>query len=302
MGETLSDVNVGALKPTSVGGVVWMDADDDGRRQNGDAGVQGVTVQMRITDGADAGTTLNATTDASGSYCFDGVMPGRAELSFTLADGYAFAKNASGTRRVSVVPMADSVNGQTDGVDVLSGENNLDLDVGVVAVGTMAGTVWQDSRYDGVYGKKEAGVSGAQVELLDAASGETLKRAETDENGRYALDFVRAGDYTLRVTLPDGMMFTCGRRERHRGDGRRLRAERGVLRGDGRKPRGHERRRDCGGVYRRTCDRTERGDYPDAGWHGGRGDADGRKRRFRADGAQAGSIPGAHGAAGGQAL
>ena len=73
-----------------------MDADDDGRRQNGDAGVQGVTVQMRITDGADAGTTLNATTDASGSYRFDGVMPGRAELSFTLADGYAFAKNASG--------------------------------------------------------------------------------------------------------------------------------------------------------------------------------------------------------------
>ena len=122
MGETLSGVNVGALKPTSVGGVVWMDADDDGRRQNGDAGVQGVTVQMRITDSADAGTTLNATTDASGSYRFDGVMPGRAELSFTLADGYAFAKNASGTRRVSVVPMADSVNGQTDGVDVLSGE------------------------------------------------------------------------------------------------------------------------------------------------------------------------------------
>ena len=210
MGETLSGVNVGALKPASVGGVVWMDADDDGRRQNGDAGVQGVTVQMRITDGADAGTTLNATTDASGSYRFDGVMPGRAELSFTLADGYAFAKNASGTRRVSVVPMADSVNGQTDGVDILSGENNLDLDVGVVAVGTMAGTVWQDSRYDGVYGKKEAGVSGAWVELLDAASGETLKHAETDENGRYALDFVRAGDYTLRVTLPDGMMFTCG--------------------------------------------------------------------------------------------
>ena len=209
MGETLSGVNVGALKPASLGGVVWLDADNDGRRQNGDAGMQGVTVQLTMTDGADAGTTLTTTTDALGSYRFDGVMPGKAELSFTLADGYAFAKNAVGTRRVSVVPMADSVSGQTDGLDVLSGENNLDLDVGVVAVGTIAGTVWQDSQYDGVYGKKEAGVSGAQIELLDAASGDTLMRAQTDEDGRYALNFVRMGEYTLRVTLPDGMMFTC---------------------------------------------------------------------------------------------
>ena len=210
MGETLSGVNVGALKPASVGGVVWMDLDNDGRRQSGDAGVQGVTVRLTMTDGADAGTTLTAATDASGSYRFDGVMPGKAELSFELEDGYAFAKNASGSRRVSVVPMADSVNGQTDAIDILSGENNTDLDVGVVAVGTMTGTVWQDSQYDGVYGKKEAGVPGAQIELLDAASGETLMRAQTDENGRYALDFVRMGDYALRVTLPEGMMFTCG--------------------------------------------------------------------------------------------
>ena len=191
--------------------------------------------------------------------------------------------------------MADSVNGQTDGVDVLSGENNLDLDVGVVAVGTMAGTVWQDSRYDGVYGKKEAGVSGAWVELLDAASGETLKHAETDENGRYALDFVRAGDYTLRVTLPDGMMFTCG------GESAIAETDAGCAQSAAFSVAMGESREDMN-VGAIACDRAERGDYPDAGWHGGRSDADGRKRRFRADGTQAGSIPGAHGAAGGQAL
>ena len=210
MGETLGGITVGALKPASLGGVVWFDSDDDGRRQVGDIGVQGATVRLNVTDGADAGKTLAVTTDETGSYRFDGVMPGQAEISFELAEGYAFAKNAGGERRVSVVPMQDSVNGQTGMIEILSGENNLDLDVGVVAVGTIVGTVWQDSQYDGIYNRKESGLSGATIELVDPADGQTVHMAQTDENGRYALDFVRMGEYALRVTLPDGMMFTCG--------------------------------------------------------------------------------------------
>ena len=209
MGETLSGVTVGALTPASVGGVVWLDADDDGRRQTGDAGVQGATVQLTMTDGVDAGQTFTTTTDETGSYRFDGVMPGQAEIAVTLADGYAFAKNANGTRRVSVVPMQDSASGQTGALDIVSGENNLDLDIGAVQIGTVAGTVWQDSQYDGVYNKKENGLSGATVELVSAEDGRTVRTATTDENGQYALDFVRMGEYTLRVTLPEGMMFTC---------------------------------------------------------------------------------------------
>ena len=45
MGETLGGITVGALKPASLGGVVWFDSDDDGRRQVGDIGVQGATVR-----------------------------------------------------------------------------------------------------------------------------------------------------------------------------------------------------------------------------------------------------------------
>lgn len=77
MGETLGGITVGALKPASLGGVVWFDSDDDGRRQVGDIGVQGATVRLNVTDGADAGKTLAVTTDETGSYRFDGVMPAR---------------------------------------------------------------------------------------------------------------------------------------------------------------------------------------------------------------------------------
>lgn len=85
--------------------------------------------------------------------------------------------------------MQDSVSGQTGMIEILSGENNLDLDVGVVAVGTIAGTVWQDSQYDGIYNRKESGLSGATIELVNPADGQTVHMTQTDENGRYALDF-----------------------------------------------------------------------------------------------------------------
>lgn len=47
----------------------------------------------------------------------------------------------------------------------------------------------------------ESGVSGAVIELLNAADGATAARVMTDEAGAYEMDFVRTGDYIVRVTL-----------------------------------------------------------------------------------------------------
>ena len=104
MGQTISGQMIGALKPASVGGVVWMDADDDGRRQVNDAGMQGLAVQL-VSDES----SFTAYTDETGAYRFDGVLPGSYTLSFELPQGHAFARNASGTRRLSCVPMTNAL-------------------------------------------------------------------------------------------------------------------------------------------------------------------------------------------------
>lgn len=208
MGEALSGVNIGALEPASVGGIVWYDQDNDGRRQTSDAGVSGVRVTLTILSGRDAGKTYATATDETGAYRFDGVMPGAAQLTFELDQGYAFAKNVSGTKRVSSVPQADAVVAQSAVFDVSSGVNQTDMDVGVVGVGTVSGIVWEDSTYDGRRGADERGVSGAEIALLDAASGEMIANAVTDENGAYAIEFVRVGEYAVQVTLPGGRVFT----------------------------------------------------------------------------------------------
>jgi len=208
MGGTIADVRIGALKTATVGGVAWMDLDDDGRRQPDDQGAAGVRVVLTMTDGADAGIAYETTTDETGAYRFAGVTPGKAELAFELTDGHAFAKKVSGTRRVSIVDKIDALTAKADPIDVISGENRMDLDVGVVRVGSVRGLIWEDAAYDGRFADEEPGVAGAVVELIDTVTDHVVGEMTTDESGAYVIGFVRKGEYRLRVTLPDGRIFT----------------------------------------------------------------------------------------------
>lgn len=206
MGSTLSDVNIGALAPSVVSGFVWLDADDDGRRQPSDAGVAGTRVTLIPLDGEAEATT---TADATGAYRFENVMPGSYMLRFELTDGQAFSRQVEGTRRVSCVPMLNAQSAESDVFTVTSGVNRTDMDAGVVGVSGISGAVWEDSAYDGKRSREESGVAGAQIELIDAANGETVASAQTGEDGAYSIGYVRTGTYTVKVTLPDGRIFTC---------------------------------------------------------------------------------------------
>ena len=205
MGQTVEGVNIGALQPSSVSGTVWLDTDDDGRRQPSDDGAAGARVTLIPLDGGDS---VTASVGESGTYRFENVMPGRYALRFELTDGQAFSKQIEGTRRVSCVPMADAVTAQSEAFSVTFGVNVTDMDVGVVGVAEIEGAVWTDSVYDGQHGPGEEGVYGAMVELIDALDGRTVAGAQTDADGRYSIGFVRTGTYTVRVTLPDSMIFT----------------------------------------------------------------------------------------------
>lgn len=208
MGGSIADVRVGALRNAVIGGVVWLDQDDDGRRQTNDEGMYGVRVVLKVLDGADAGRIHETVTDASGAYRFEGVLPGKAEISFELPQGYAFGKRVSGSRRISCVDKIDALTATTDTFSVIHGESKMDLDAGVVAVGRISGMVWEDTEYNGLFDSGESGVADALIELLDVAGNRVVREATTDEQGAYTIDFVRMGEYRIRATLPDGRIFT----------------------------------------------------------------------------------------------
>jgi len=208
MGGAIENIRIGALKSATVSGVVWYDEDNDGRRQERYEGMPGVKAVLTMTGGKDAGTIIEIETDENGAYRFDGVMPGNAEITFKLMDGYAFAKQIAGERRVSVVPKADALEAKTAVFAIASGEHRGDMDVGAVGVGTVSGSVWEDTAYDGRQAEEEPGIEGVLAELIDRSSGVSIASALTDENGEYVIDFARKGEYVLRMTLPENMIFT----------------------------------------------------------------------------------------------
>ena len=208
MGGAMTDIRFGALRPAAAGGVLWLDQNDNGRRDYDEAGVNGVKVILTMTSGADTGKQYETMTDETGAYAFPGVMPGMVEIAYELAPGQAFARNANGVKRVSSVKMVDALRAAAPQFALTSGETRMDIDVGVVGVGEIRGKIWEDAKYNGKQDRSERGVMSAEVTLVDAVSGRPVSSVQTDENGEYTIGFARKGEYVIRVTLPQGMIFT----------------------------------------------------------------------------------------------
>lgn len=78
----LSTQNFTNLNPMSIGSTVWKDVNNNGTLDSGETGIQGVDIDLYLdtnsSGGFNAGDTLigSDTTDASGVYQFDNLLPG----------------------------------------------------------------------------------------------------------------------------------------------------------------------------------------------------------------------------------
>jgi hypothetical protein len=72
--------------------------------------------------------------------------------------------------------------------------------------GDLCGRVWIDTNCDGIQQEGEKGVKNVTVYLLDC-DGNVLAMTTTDDGGNYCFLQIAAGDYKVRVELPDGYEF-----------------------------------------------------------------------------------------------
>jgi len=116
------------FKATGVGDFVWLDVNQNGIQDVGEAGVPGIDVEIKVDGGASVATTI---TDANGYYSFTGLSPQTYRLYFTgLAAGYVFStQNAGGDDTVD--SDIDPSTGQSDAFVLSSGVFNASIDVGV---------------------------------------------------------------------------------------------------------------------------------------------------------------------------
>jgi CshA-type fibril repeat protein len=112
----------------SLGNLVWFDADKNGQQDQGEPGLEGVTVELY-----DANDELNETTvtDANGSYTFVSLEAGEYVIKFIEKDGYRFTLQNAQDISKDFDSDADSETGKTASITLNAGENNVSIDAGM---------------------------------------------------------------------------------------------------------------------------------------------------------------------------
>ncbi|PJJ73638.1 putative repeat protein (TIGR01451 family)/fimbrial isopeptide formation D2 family protein [Diaminobutyricimonas aerilata] len=200
---------------SSIGDLVWFDRDGDGAQGTDEAGIPGVTVTLTWLgrDGVAGGgddVVYTATTDESGAYRFDGLPTGSftvAVESDTLPEGMEPVSDRDGD---------DSPNTTT--VTIAAPATVTDADFGYRGTGSIGDNIWHDRDADGTIDDGENGIPGVQVRVTWAGADGDLGTADdavftttTDTDGRYLVEGLPAGDFTVAVdaaTVPAGMTAT----------------------------------------------------------------------------------------------
>ncbi len=228
---TNHNFDIGFSKPASLGNRVWLDngagtggVAADGLQNGSEPGVAGVTVTLFDAAGTAVGTTI---TDTYGNYLFSNLAPGNYTVGFTLPPNYTFTTqtntaddgNTTGTGATAASINGSDVNsttGKTYTVTLSAGENNNNVDAGLIFTSpvlpnSIGDKVWFDANNNGTNdgGAAEPGVSGVTVTLYDATGTNIIAVTTTDVNGNYIFNNLPANtSYIIGITPPAGTLVT----------------------------------------------------------------------------------------------
>ncbi len=181
---------LGAVKPASISGEVWMDENQDGAQADSEWIMTGLT--LALVDEASNAVVDTVVTDENG-FRFDNVRPGTYTVRFDLP-----AQSATANAAASSFYQKGNAMVQT-GLAVGEGEAVSGLNTGLVSRTSIGGTAWLNEN------GQRSPVAGVTVAL--AQNGQTLQTAVTSETGAYRFDGLWPGEYTVTATLPSGMIY-----------------------------------------------------------------------------------------------
>lgn len=197
-----------------IGDFVWLDANMNGIQDTGEEGLNGVAVRLLNEDGTaalndrDTPYTCTTQTDSenrAGAYLFTGVRPGRYFVEFALPEGCAFTERNSGDSAALDSDAGTDANpAATEVFRLDGGQFKLDIDAGLIQLGSISGSVLIDKNGDGINDPEDADpIFGVTLTLLNSA-GEVVATTTTQADGSYTFKSLRPGAYTVRKTNADG--------------------------------------------------------------------------------------------------
>lgn len=196
-------VDAGFYRGASIAGAVFVDSNDNGIRDNGEAGIAGVSITITGTDGAGNAVSRSATTAADGSYSFTELAPG----TYTVAEetqpvGYLDGQDSAGNSGGTVAP------DRVSGIILASGTSATNVNFGEILPASLGDRVWNDANGNGQQDTGELGIANVAVALFRADGITQVGSTTTDAAGLYSFTNLNPGTYRVKVTNPVGFTAT----------------------------------------------------------------------------------------------
>lgn len=193
--ETRTDLLLGVICHTSIGGNAWVDMGGQVEPMPG--------AQVSLLDETDA-VIAAAVTDESGAYAFTGLMPGRYSLTVELPEGRVVVEpqdqRLTEGGLISVMTQCSGRSARSDAIDLRMSRDMTAMDIGAVLPGALGDLCWLDENANGLQDSGEGGIPNMTVQLL--RDGAPVAETITDQYGFYRFTDVYPATYTLRAVAP----------------------------------------------------------------------------------------------------
>uniref|UniRef100_UPI00101C7673 SdrD B-like domain-containing protein n=1 Tax=Candidatus Chloroploca sp. Khr17 TaxID=2496869 RepID=UPI00101C7673 len=228
-GDSNLTLDFGFYRPLTLGNLVFHDRDNSGTYGAGtDSPLAGATVELlrngSVVTNVNGANVLSQTTTITGIYTFTNLRPGAYTVRVTPPAGYRSSDNSvadpnddqdnddNGLGNSTSGPTSSGTITLTSGEEPTDGgDSNLTFDFGFYQPLTLGNLVFHDRDNSGTYvAGTDIGLAGATVELLRNGSvvtdvtGANVLSQTTTATGLYTFTNLRPGDYTVRVTPPEG--------------------------------------------------------------------------------------------------
>jgi uncharacterized repeat protein (TIGR01451 family) len=188
-----------------LGDFVWHDLNANGRQDSGENGIAGATVNLTGTDAFGAAVNLSKTTNASGFYLFDRVVPGTYTVTFSAPSGF----DAVSPRQTAIGTTANDSDGLvSDPVVLTSGADNRTIDSGFYKFASLGDRVWNDLNANGIQDANEPGITGVTVNLRKCDLPAVIASTTTGADGFYQFTGLTPGEYIVEFRTPTGFAVT----------------------------------------------------------------------------------------------
>ena len=208
LGEAVDNWDVGMYLPVSLGNKVFDDLNGNAVQDDGEPGLEGVTVTLINGSGTEVAKQITA---SDGSYSFTGLPPGEYAVQFNLPESYAFTPpsnlnmdtitNGMNTVMLDYASDLNVETGITPSHVLESGDIDMTYDAAIYRPVSVSGMTWHDLNANGILDDGEPGLEGSTVVLYND-DGLPVDTQITGPGGFYSFDGLPPDGYYSIVMPP----------------------------------------------------------------------------------------------------